>query len=324
MGRKIGRFEVSSRMRVIVDNDFSGDPDDLFQMAHHLLSPSVEIRGIIGSHLRPDDPSDPSGRSAANAAKRAGELLEVMGLAGSVPVHEGAPVALSDTRTPIPSAAAEAIVAEAMRGDTDLPLYLACGAGLTDAASALLMEPRVAERLILVWIGGNEHPGLATPSPRASLVEYNLNIDIDAACAVFNDSSVPLWQVPRDAYRQCLVSYAELEARVAPSGELGRFLVDSIAAVAEGWGRKDRNLGEAYVLGDSPLVLLTALQCSFQPDSSSSRYALMDRPSLLPDGGYGPPADCVQPASRGKIRVYTRIDTRLMFEDMFAKLAGRA
>jgi hypothetical protein len=42
-------------MRVIVDNDFSGDPDGLFQMAHLLLSPSVDIRGIIGSHLSVKD-----------------------------------------------------------------------------------------------------------------------------------------------------------------------------------------------------------------------------------------------------------------------------
>jgi len=318
MGKSIGRFEVAPRMRVLVDNDFSGDPDDLFQMAHHLLSPSAEIRGIIGSHLRPDDPQDPSGRSAANAARRAGELLEAMGLEGSVPIYEGAPCALSDPVKLLPSAGSEAIVAEAMRDDTELPLYLVCGAGLTDAASALLMEPRIARRLTLVWIGGNEHPGLAIPFPESPRLEYNLNIDLGAAQAVFNDTEVPLWQVPRDAYRQCLVSFTELESRVAPCGELGRFLLDAIAGVAD-WSRaRGKDLGEAYVLGDSPLVLLTALQCSYQSDPSSCRYAAMERPRLLGDGGYA------GGSGQGQIRVYTRIDTRLMFEDMFAKFAGLA
>src|SRR5690625_5884084 len=41
-----------SRTRVIIDNDFSGDPDDLYQLVHHLLSPTVDIRAVIGSHLR--------------------------------------------------------------------------------------------------------------------------------------------------------------------------------------------------------------------------------------------------------------------------------
>ena len=38
---------VKPRMRVIIDNDLGGDPDGLFQLAHHVLSPSVEIRGIM-------------------------------------------------------------------------------------------------------------------------------------------------------------------------------------------------------------------------------------------------------------------------------------
>lgn len=36
---------VKPRLRVIVDNDFSGDPDGLFQLAHQLLSHSVEVKG---------------------------------------------------------------------------------------------------------------------------------------------------------------------------------------------------------------------------------------------------------------------------------------
>jgi hypothetical protein len=51
---------VTPRMRVIVDNDFSGDPDGLFQLTHILLSPSVEIRAIIGSHLKAGDGFDNS------------------------------------------------------------------------------------------------------------------------------------------------------------------------------------------------------------------------------------------------------------------------
>ena len=51
---------TDQRIRVIIDNDFSGDPDGLVQLAHHLLSPSVDIRAVTGLHLRPGDPFDPS------------------------------------------------------------------------------------------------------------------------------------------------------------------------------------------------------------------------------------------------------------------------
>jgi len=59
---------VRPRARVIIDNDFSGDPGGLVQLAHHVLSPSVEIRAIIGSHLKPGDPFDQSRQTAADAA----------------------------------------------------------------------------------------------------------------------------------------------------------------------------------------------------------------------------------------------------------------
>jgi purine nucleosidase len=32
------------RMRVVSDNDYSGDPDGLVQLAHHALSTSVDLR----------------------------------------------------------------------------------------------------------------------------------------------------------------------------------------------------------------------------------------------------------------------------------------
>ena len=35
---------LSPRMRVVIDNNYSGDPDGLLQLLHHALSPSVGIR----------------------------------------------------------------------------------------------------------------------------------------------------------------------------------------------------------------------------------------------------------------------------------------
>ena len=304
---------MQPRYRVIIDNDFSGDPDDLFQLAHHVLSPSVEIPFIIGSHLSPGDFFDPSDRQADNAADVARELLGLLG--SSIPVLAGSNWGLTRPDEARPSAASEAIVREAMREDTDLPLFLALGAGLTELATAVLTEPRIAERLTAVWIGGPEHPGLGLPHPVADQVEYNLAIDIPAAQTVFNDSAVPLWQVPRNTYRQAMVSLTELDLRVRPHGALGRRLaesIDGLTATAEQHGLR---LGETYALGDQPLVLLTALHSAFEPDSSSSTYVIRATPRLSAEGWYED-----RPDGR-PLRVYTNLDTRLMFEDMFGKLA---
>ena len=306
---------VGPRARVIIDNDFSGDPDDLFQTAHHLLCPSVEIPFIIGSHLSVGDPWDPSTTQASNAAARANELLGLMGK--SVPVLTGSEVGLADVRTPQRTAAAEAIVAEAMRDDTR-PLYYAAGAGLTDLASAWLIEPRIAERLTLVWIGGSEYPDLAPPPPGAHGPEYNLRIDIAAGQVVFNQSALSVWQVPRNVYRQMLFTHAEMETQVRPHGVLGAHLADSIERVMRWTGEAGFNIGDTYALGDSPLVTLTALQSSFEADPSSSAYVVRPAPRLDVAGRY-----VDKPAGR-PLRVYTEIDTRLTFGDMVARLSLHA
>jgi hypothetical protein len=302
------------RFRVVSDNDYSGDPDGLYQLAHVLLSGSVDVRAVIGSHLAPGDPFDPSPEQATNARRRAVEVLRLLGLGRTVPAYAGSNTALTDRHTPHRSPGALAIVREAMRTGSALPLFATFGAGLTELASAYLIEPRIADRLTAVWIGGPEYPDLAAPPPGASGIEYNLNIDLTAAQVVINDSPIPLWQVPRNVYRQCLVSMTELLHEVRPAGRIGAYLYQHVADIFTLAAGAGLNLGETYILGDSPLVLFTALQSSFQPDPSSSRYVTRSAPLINDDGSY-------TPRTNGRrIRVYTDVDVRLMFSDLFTKL----
>ncbi len=305
---------VTPRMRVIVDNDFSGDPDGLFQLAHLLLSPSLDVRAIIGSHLKVGDGFDPTPTQADNAARQATALLGVLGLAGRVPVLAGSNTGMVNDSTPVKSAGVSFIIKEALRTDTQLPLYVLCGAGLTEIASAALTDPRIAQRLTLIWIGGPEYEGLALPPPGGTPLEYNLGIDVAAGRAVFNRTRLPLWQVPRDAYRQVLLPYSVLLTRVKPQGQTGRYLAATLERLMARLPQYHLNVGETYVLGDSPLVLLTALQSSFEPDPSSSNYVLRPAPRLTAAGTYA-----ANPAGR-PIRVYHRLDTALLLSDFFAKL----
>lgn len=316
--RPAGDRLIKPRMRVIIDNDFSGDPDDLFQIVHHLLCPSIEIVGIIGSHLAVVDKYDSSKRQAENAVAKMHEVLEVMGLAGDYPVVQGSNVALSDGETPIPTAASEMIVAEAMRTDSALPLYVLCGGGLTEIASAWLTEPRIGERLTVAWIGGREYPDLGPPpSPGAVKTEYNLNIDRTAAQVIFNKADMPLWQVPRNLYRQFLMSYAELATRVRPHGAAGQYLYKAIEheMTVTYHNTPAGGHGETYVMGDSALVTLSALHSTFQPDPSSSWHVQRPAPIITDEGLY-----LDNPRGR-PIRIYTNMDVRLTFEDLYQKLA---
>ncbi|HWV13057.1 MAG TPA: nucleoside hydrolase, partial [Sphingobium sp.] len=268
---------------------------------------------IIGSHL-PVQFGGPA--SASAAATKARELLRLMKRADRHKLLAGAELPLASRTAWRPSPATAAIVREALREDRREPLIYAAGAGLTELALAWLAEPRIGKRVKLVWIGGGEHPGLAYPPPGPKEIEFNFAIDPLAAQIIFNESDIEIWQVPRDAYRQMLFTAAELD-ELAAFSSLGRFLQQEMSAMEArlatipGFPAMPRS--EVYVLGDSPLVTLTALTAPIQPDTSSSRYVLKPTPHLMIDGGY-------QDNPKGRpMRVYTTIDAGLTIRDMTAK-----
>jgi inosine-uridine nucleoside N-ribohydrolase len=279
-----GRLRLAEQRRVIVDNDWAGDPDGLVALAHHLLSPTNRVVAVTSSFLNPV--FGELGSTAARGAVMAQELVDLVGGAARLLVHTGAEGALGGT-----SAASAAIVAEARRDD-DLPLFLVCAGPLTNVAAALEEAPDIAARLTLVWVGGALTAGAA---------EYNRDTDAGAAELVLARPDLDIWQFPLETYRRCAYSVAELEQDLAGSGEIGRWLWSRFLELPlPEWVR----LGGVWPLGDSPPVLVTALS-----DESCTRTET----AAAPGGGVR--------------RVYTDVDTRLLFGDLLARLreheAGR-
>lgn len=299
-------------MRVILDNDFAGDPDGLYALAHLAYSPSVDIRAIIGSHLHErENWAEPGKASASSAVKYVNKVLSRIGKKRKYRILQGNEEALKDTAHFLLSDATDVIIEEAKLCTPDAPLYYLCGGGLTEIASAWLKDRSIADRIVLVWIGGSEYPGILPP-PDIKGEEYNTTIDIRAAQVIFNHSDFRIWQIPRNAYRQCLVSYSILYRHVKE--EHSPVAYDLLSMIERFIGKGQKN--ECYVLGDSPLVLVTALQSNWESDSSSSTYRMLSCPNVDDTGKYS----FVE--NRRLIRVYDRLDTYLMFEDMFAKFAG--
>lgn len=308
---------MSTRTRVIVDNDFGGDPDGLFMLAHFLMSPSIAIPLVIGTHYKDFGAADRFPDKGGVSAAKAQELLCLFARTSRPPVIAGTDRPIGALDSPHTSPASAAIVREAMRDDVSTPLYYAAGGSLTEIALAWLAEPRIGKRLKLVWIGGNEHPDLAKPPPGPGEAEYNFSLDRLAAQVVFNRSDIEIWQIPRNAFRQMLVGLAEID-QLAKAGPLGRYLHNQVAQtearLAQNLPRFIFTPGETYMLGDTALVTLTALQSPFQPDTSSSSHVLRPTPILDADGSYR-----ANPSGR-PMRVYCSIDTNLTWRDFTAKL----
>ncbi|MFB7883311.1 nucleoside hydrolase [Microbacterium sp. NPDC056057] len=297
------------RARVILDNDFGGDPDGLFQLAHHLLSPSVHVALVVASKI-PDSFAEFDPGVVERGVIAADRIVEMLGRPERA--LAGAETGLRAGITPPLTGAARAIIAEALRDDP-LPLFYCAGGGLTDLATAYLHEPGIADRLTLVWIGGPGYGPAHAEDPRPA--EFNTTIDPVAAGVVFA-SSMTIWQVPETTYEQCLITWAELHRHVAPLGPLAAHLVECLdtftATMSEMLGF---HRGETVVLGDSPLVLLTALRGPFRVDPSSSPSSLQPRRAIREDATYGDLLVGAPP-----VRVFTALDTRLMFGDLVAKL----
>ena len=301
---------VKPRIRVVIDNDFGGDPDGLFQLAHQLLSPSTDVRAIICSHHYKDFYGY-SGK-VAEAPKQVVKLLEVMDKKG-VPVYLGSDSSFVSTQKPLYSEGAEAIIREAMRDDSR-PLYIVCGAALTNIASAYLLHPEISKRIkAVVWIGGVEYSNLCK-SMSQKRREYNQTIDPVSSQVVFNYSDLNIWQIPRNVYRQPLYSYAELKRKLGDAGPTGHYLMTRLDDLLK---RAKGKLGECYVLGDSPLVLVTSLQTPWEQDAASCEYTTCPAPFINAAGFYED-----NPQGR-PIRIFTKVDSRLIIDDLEAKLSLR-
>jgi inosine-uridine nucleoside N-ribohydrolase len=297
----------------VLDNDFGGDPDGLFALVHLALSPSVQLEAVVASAHNPffGESMDQMLAASKTKARHYLNLVE----RGDVPVYV-APDSTQHAQVGIAeSDGVRAILQAANATDGGSPLFVACGGGLSTIASAWLIDPSIANKLTVLWIGGPEHEGLAVPPPNAPSLEYNLAIDQAAARVVFNESDLKIIQIPRDSYRSMLISMAELSARLAET-KLGRELFAEVEALRSLALDAGIEIGETYVLGDSPLVTLTALTTAFEPGAASSEMNSIPCPKLNDEGNYLP-----NPGGR-QLSVMGKLDHRLTFEDMFVKFLG--
>lgn len=283
-------------VRVITDTDAKNEADDQFAIVQALLSPRFDNVGMIAAHFGTDRVPDAMERSYRELAL----IFDKMGFSPEGMLYRGAPHALTDTAQPIESEGARLIIREAMKEDPR-PLYVTFLGPLTDLACAYLLEPRIAGRLTAIWIGGGAYPNGG--------VEFNLGNDIHAANVVFA-SPIALWQVPKNVYEMMPVSVAELEYRVRPHGEIGAYLCDQLDAHSHEAGprRSDFRTGESWVLGDNPAVGLILYEDRFAFD-------WVPAPAISRDMAY------LHTGRSRPIRVYNRIDSRLILEDLYAKLA---
>ncbi|GAA3870743.1 nucleoside hydrolase [Tessaracoccus defluvii] len=284
--------------RLIVNTDAKNEADDQFAIVQALLSPTLDVCGIIPAHFG----SSRTQTSMLESRAEVDEILRLLDLLGSVRVANGAPHALPDEATPVPSEGSRFIVEQASAAEDRL--FIAFLGPLTDMASALLEEPSLGGRdIVVVWIGGPPYGGIEA----AYAPEFNLSNDIAAANVVMA-SGVEVWQIPMNVYCMVGVGHDELRQRVAPYGELGSYLTRQLIELNESFSTPM----EYRTLGDNPAIGAVMNQ-------SGGTWRLRPAPRFTLDGEMAPGPDPDR-----LIRVYESFDARWLVEDLFAKIRRHA
>lgn len=236
-----------SKVRMVLDTDTYNEVDDQFALVYALLSPErVTVEAIYAApfhNSRSSGPADGMEKSYQEILR----LLEQMAWPAEGLVYKGAKTYLDATLEPRQSEAASDLVARAMVSPADDPLYVIAIGAITNVASAILMEPSIIERIVIVWLGGH---ALHWPHTQ----EFNLRQDVPAARLIF-DCGVPLVHIPcMGVTSHLLTTVSELEAYVRGRGAIGDYLVDIVKGYHKdhvGWSKVIWDIATiAYLIND--------------------------------------------------------------------------
>ncbi len=288
----------TGKVHMVLDTDTYNEIDDQFAVTYALLSPErLQVDALYAAPFHNNRSSGP-GDGMEKSYEEILRLLERLGVSPEGLVYRGSTSYLPDWEHPVQSAAAEDLVERAMAMDGDEPLYVVAIGAITNVASAILMQPSIIERIVIVWLGGNP-----VYWPTAS--EFNLKQDIPSSRLIF-DCGVPLVQIPCMGVTTHLHSTVpEIERYVQGQGDIGDFLAETFKSYS------DDHFGWSKVIWDIAAIAYM-LDASWTPTDLIHSPILTDQVTWSVDN------------SRHFIRSANYIQRDPIFRDLFTKLAQNA
>lgn len=227
----------NGRIHLIIDTDAKNEVDDQFAVSWALRSPerfSVDaVYAAPFSHdcfkkLSPTSSTDAVGGVTYTSHPGDGmeasyqELLKLFKLLGKNPdgcVYRGSQNYISDIGKAVESDAARDLINRAMTSEETI--YVAAIGAPTNIASALMLEPELVKKIVVIWLGGQ-------PLYFKHGIEFNLMQDIVASQILFN-SGVPLVMIPcMNVASMLALSKAEVEKYLKKKSELSDYLANIV------------------------------------------------------------------------------------------------
>ena len=297
------------KVRTIIDTDTYNEIDDQFAIVHALLSPeNLCVEGIYAAPFfnhRSTSPGDGMEKSYEEIHR----LLDKLKMPQKKLVLRGATSFLEDYDQPIISEAVNDLIERAMCSEE--PLYVVAIAALTNIASAILIEPKIIEKIIVVWLGGN-----ALHWPHNN--EFNLAGDVLAARLVL-DCGVPLVLIPCAGVTSHLrTTVPEIELNVQGKGTVGDYLAETFKNYS------DNHFAWSKEIWDI-VAIAYLLNSDWLPSSIISCPMIVQQPPLFKPGSNPYPWEKQQlswsfDSTRHPIRCAYYVERDLIFRDLFMKL----
>lgn len=289
----------SGRIDVAIDTDTYNEIDDQYALSYLIKSDDkLDLKAIYAAPFFNQKSNGP----ADGMEKSYQEILNILTLLEREDLKQiafrGSSRYLPGEKEPVPSPAAENLVRLALEHTAENPLYVVAIGAITNVASALLINPAIKDRIVIVWLGGNSYDW---PDTR----EFNMSQDIAAARVVF-DCGAAVVQLPCMGVVSAFATTGpELEHWLKGKNRLCDYLVDVTikeAAACHGgafWSR--------------PIWDVTAVAWLLNGDFTSDR--IEHSPIVEYDNHYS------FDKTRHFVRYVYHINRDKLFADLFTKLA---
>ena len=222
-------------VKVILDTDTYNEIDDQFALVQMMLSHErIMVEGIYAAPFSMNERADNPEKGMELSYDEILRLLERINVSHENFVFKGVKEYVGSAKKVVDAPAVDDLIKKAHEGSADNPLYVIAIGAISNVASALIKDPSIKEKIVVIWLGGN-----ALYWPHS--YDFNLKQDVGGAQILF-DCGVPLVMVPCAGVTTHLTTTVpEVEKYIEPHGEIGKFLAMRFKEYSDdhkGWSKE--------------------------------------------------------------------------------------
>lgn len=204
-------------VRMVLDTDTYNEIDDQFALVYALISPELDVKAVYAAPFKNKRSSGPR----EGMEKSYEEILRILDKLDKSPdgfAFKGSTGYLTDIKNPEKSPAAMDLINRASKSSPEDPLYVVAVGAITNVSNAILIDPTIINKIVIVWLGGNGHHW---PHQR----EFNFMQDLKASRIIF-DCGAPFVQLAcTPVVTHFATTVPEMERYVGGRGPIGDYLL---------------------------------------------------------------------------------------------------